>query len=409
MNHFRCIAIFILLCGIFFSAKGQQRAQVVSAMINGCGAVGVSDGANENMVVYTGNAAMTNVVAGDIDIRFGNTNPATFTITSTYTTDATLISDMNALLPGTCDFSFVGVTLGSTDIPAGSHILVLNDDITTTVDYDAWCGSGLGNSDDEIFVMISSDGTWDAGGTFPNTTASDRFITSRITNDDGLTVVTNAYNDQWASDADGNYARWNDNGGDAAIYSNYPSCTPTNADALPVTLIAFGAQQQQNTVKVNWTTAEELGNSHSNVYRSRDAITWEEIGIVGGQGTTSEIQYYEFTDRSPYSGRSYYRLKQNDFNGDSETFEAISVRFDRLQSTLEMYPNPSSDFITIDTSDPLDFIRIIGSHGSVYELPPAPNSNSVNKIFDIRDLPHGVYTVVIPGEGIRTRKKLLKQ
>lgn len=45
----------------------------------------------------------------------------------------------------------------------------------------------------------------------------------------------------------------------------------------------------------------------------------------GGNGTTTESTDYAFIDVAPYSGTSYYRVKQVDYNGDFEYSELVSV------------------------------------------------------------------------------------
>ena len=401
------VAVWVAACALFVNASAQQ-AQLVSAVIDGCG----TDGTSESMVIYTGGTDMTDVLAADIDIRFENSNPATTTITESFTSNASHISDMNDLLPGSCDFSFTGVDLGITDIPAGSHILILNDDVSTVVDYDNWCGSGLGNSSNLIYVMFSSDATWGSSGTFTNDPgigdANRRYFRSNITNDGGTTVTDLNYNSQWASIADGNYVQWNDGGGAAAVYSNYTNCTPDNVNGLPVSMLSFSANQNNNQLEVVWSTASESGNSHFDLYRSADGLNWEWMATLPGARDTNETQVYRYTDQAPLRGRNFYRLRQTDFNGNTETLEALSVFFDTAGMTLNLYPNPSSDYISVKCHEEVLYLSLISSDGVVHSLYPE-NSGNLTQEFDIRQLPSGIYQALIHTGQSTFRKRLIKK
>src|SRR5690606_29273558 len=92
---------------------------------------------------------------------------------------------------------------------------------------------------------------------------------------------------------------------DAAIDMDEVNCL-----ALPIELLRFDAIPGESDVKLEWETATELNNSHFEVERSADGRNFQQIGTVGGHGTTSQVIAYEFTDNSPLSGKSFYRLKQ---------------------------------------------------------------------------------------------------
>lgn len=395
MKYWRRKTLVLMLYVIFFNLQAQQ-AQLISALINGCGA---SDGLSEFLVVYSGGTEITNVQASDIDIRYGTVSAATATgVTDSYTSNAAFITSLNNLLPGTCDFSFAGVTLGVTDIPAGSHILILNDGVVTAIDFDGWCGQNLGT----VYVMFSDDITWTDAGTFANGPSADRFFRSVING----TTTDFDYSDQWAT-GDGNYAQWDDGGGTAVVYGNYVNCTPTDTDFLPVSLISFTAEAGHGYVDLRWETAEEISNSHFTLFKSQDGSQWQEIDFISGKGTTLERQLYDYRDSNPFRGRSYYRLKQTDFNGTYEFFETVSVFLEIADASPELFPNPVNDLFTIRSHDLIERISIISSTGNVYTIPIAVHETLLSQ-FDISHLPPGVYTVLIYCPDRVFRKKILK-
>lgn len=395
MKYWRRKALVLGLCAAFLNLHAQQ-AQLVSALINGCDA---SDGLSEYMFVYSGGTEITNVQASDIDVRYGDVSAASATgITDSYTSNSSFVTDLNNLLPGSCDFSFAGVTFGVTDIAAGSHILILNDGVTTAIDFDGLCGQGLGT----VYVLFSDDTDWADAGTFANGPSSDRFFRSVING----TTTDFDYSDQWAT-GDGNYAQWNDGGGTAVIYSNYTNCTPTNTDALPVSLISFTAREVDGQAVLRWETADELNNSHFTIYKSQDGSEWHELDLIAGNGTTEERQVYLYRDMNPYHGRSYYRLKQTDFNGTFEFFEAVSIFVEAKDESPLVFPNPANHILNIRSREVIDSLSFINSTGTLYPV-PVTGSETLLSRFDITHLPSGVYTLLIYCPGQVFRRKVLK-
>lgn len=394
MKYWRRKVFALMLCATFYNLSAQ-RAQLISALINGCGA---SDGLSEFLVVYSGGTEITNVQASDIDIRYGTMSAATATgVTDSYVDNASFITSLNALLPMSCDFSFAGVTLGVTDIPAGSHILILNDGVVTAIDFDGWCGQNLGT----VYVMFSSDLTWTDAGTFANGPSGNRYFRSVING----TTTDFDYSDQWAT-GDGNYAQWDDGGGTAVVYGNYTNCTPNDDSILPVTLISFTVGAKDGFVDLRWETADETDNSHFTLFKSPDGIQWQELDMIAGSGSTHEKQVYEYRDTNPFRERSYYRLKQTDFSGTYEFFEIISVLMEGGNDP-EIFPNPTQGLLSIRSHEPIEKLSFISKTGIVYTVDGTASEKMVSR-FNIGHLPPGVYIVLVYCPGRVIRKKLLK-
>ena len=111
---------------------------------------------------------------------------------------------------------------------------------------------------------------------------------------------------------------------------------------LPVTLISFNANVINDNVEIQWKTASEVNNDFFSIERSPDAETFEEIQIIKGKGTTNEENVYVIHDFNPIIGRSYYRLKQTDFNGTSTYSDLVTIEYEGPSfATLTVYPNPS--------------------------------------------------------------------
>ncbi|MBK6832863.1 MAG: T9SS type A sorting domain-containing protein [Bacteroidetes bacterium] len=123
---------------------------------------------------------------------------------------------------------------------------------------------------------------------------------------------------------------------------------------LPIELTEFYAQPESSTIVLNWITATEINNNRFEIERSKDGIVFEKIGnesskAQGGNSTSNLV--YSFIDLNPYSGTSYYRLKQIDHDGKFEYHSIISV--DREESKnikFVVFPNPNQGEFSVDFS-----------------------------------------------------------
>lgn len=126
------------------------------------------------------------------------------------------------------------------------------------------------------------------------------------------------------------------------------------ASPLPVELLTFTAKPEENKrVRCDWVTASEINNDFFTVERSKDGVSFEPIGMVDGSGTTSAISAYYFYDHSPYSGLSYYRLMQTDFDGTQSWSHIIAVRLDS-DNNIVIYPTIVNDQINIESTSDSD-------------------------------------------------------
>ena len=115
---------------------------------------------------------------------------------------------------------------------------------------------------------------------------------------------------------------------------------------LPVQLFTFTAQKADQTVLINWKTAQEQNSDRFEIERSTDGNSFKTIGSVAAIGNTHTITSYSFTDTQPFKGSNFYRLKQMDKDGAFTYSKVVSVYFDKLEK-LFIYPNPASDLLQI--------------------------------------------------------------
>lgn len=105
----------------------------------------------------------------------------------------------------------------------------------------------------------------------------------------------------------------------------------TANNPLPITLVAFNARPEGNTVRLEWTTASEYRNVLFVVERSENGFDFERILDVPGAFNSDVTLNYTQLDQLPLAGLSYYRLRQVDADGASTVSPAVAVLFGGLE------------------------------------------------------------------------------
>ncbi len=128
---------------------------------------------------------------------------------------------------------------------------------------------------------------------------------------------------------------------------------------IPVELISFTSSIQNGKVVLSWETATETNNQGFEVERKAGS-DWVKIGFVKGNGTTTEISKYSFTDNPKQSGvigEVSYRLRQIDYNGTATYTRELKVNLGNIidnYSLAQNYPNPFNPSTTIKFTLPYD-------------------------------------------------------
>jgi hypothetical protein len=177
---------------------------------------------------------------------------------------------------------------------------------------------------------------------------------------------------------------------------------------LPIGLISFEANLCEKSVCLTWQTESEVNNDFFTIEKSNDGKTWEFVDEIKGAGNSQIKLNYETMDRQPFSGLSYYRLKQTDFDGTFKYASIESVYLDDLNNKeFIIYPNPTRDIITIKgLSTEEKSLEIYNSIGQLLKTKIRTEGDGESHIqMDVSLLDPGVYYI----KTINAYKSFVKQ
>jgi hypothetical protein len=188
-------------------------------------------------------------------------------------------------------------------------------------------------------------------------------------------------------------------------------------EIVPVELLAFTASVKNSEVELLWSTASELNNMGFEIERSIDGQdNFVMVGFVEGKGSSTEINYYSFTDRPQVNGvnQLYYRLKQVDFDGTFSYSDVVNVTYDVPAEFVlsQNFPNPFNPSTRINYFLPKEIFVIV----KVYDFLGREVTTLVNEtrstgsydlVFDASNLPSGTYFYTLRTDNYSSTKKMI--
>ena len=137
-----------------------------------------------------------------------------------------------------------------------------------------------------------------------------------------------------------------------------------NTSPLPVDICSFTDNVLSRDINLSWTTCQEVNNRGFNVERralldanSNRYSDWVSLAFVPGNGTSNEQHNYTYSDKKLFTGKYEYRLKQMDFNSNSEYYDLnklVEIGKPNNADVSQNYPNPSNPKSKIDFQIPFD-------------------------------------------------------
>ncbi len=181
---------------------------------------------------------------------------------------------------------------------------------------------------------------------------------------------------------------------------------------LPVTLASFTGSVKGDLVQLAWVTASEEQNDYFTVQRSTAGSAYKTIGKVDGNGTTSQMHRYVYTDRPGPVARACYRILQTDYDGTVKLIgRPLSFRLE-VKPAVRLYPNPlppATEFTLVTAGYTGAFrIRIFDHTGlKVFDRKQGIRSVATT-LPGTANLPPGLYFIFVEGEELSFAASILK-
>ena len=184
---------------------------------------------------------------------------------------------------------------------------------------------------------------------------------------------------------------------------------PCGSFVLPVELKSFSVKCTNNSAKLVWSTASERNNDYFLLEKADEKGDFKFIGKIKGSGNSSDSKHYDFSDLYAFSGISYYRLSQVDFNGKSELLSTISFEntcLEKEKSTC--YYNPALNEITVngEFNQSADYsLKLINTLGQIISETAIKKSEKLTLKLD-QELAKSVYFVLVEGNDTKESIKI---
>ncbi|PZF72229.1 T9SS type A sorting domain-containing protein [Taibaiella soli] len=190
-----------------------------------------------------------------------------------------------------------------------------------------------------------------------------------------------------------------------ANISNFSPFTVGAAHVAPlaITLTDINAVNKGNANLISWKTASADASDIFTLERSQNGKDFVAITSLPVQKSISDYQY---TDTKPFNGVNYYRLKMTDKTLQASYSKVVIANtvVDNAAS-LNVYPNPATDNVTVYTGKSAGTITIADLNGKILK---AAAANTEATTINTNDLAKGVY-ILRYTEGTSTQQtKLVK-
>lgn len=173
--------------------------------------------------------------------------------------------------------------------------------------------------------------------------------------------------------------------------------------ALPLQLIHFNAQKQNNRVTLNWETENETNLDRFVTERSFDSRQWQTLSQVTAFNTPGKHDYAD-ADNYPAPGVNLYRLKQIDLDGSFKYSRIVKVDFSKSM-TLSISPNPATREVVIQSDKTITAMNLVDINGRIVKQ----FTGSVTNRYPLINIATGIYILrVQAGDSYQSAKLLIQ-
>lgn len=191
--------------------------------------------------------------------------------------------------------------------------------------------------------------------------------------------------------------------------SNFIKVAPTLAEFCPGSLdiewLDFSIkalnnhQKNKQEIQLNWQTSEEIQTSYYEIERSMNGVHFYSIGKIIANNNYN----YQFIDMNPVEGDNFYRIREINNDG---SFSFSSIRLIQLKDphAINIYPNPTSDLVYIESAEPIKKVSVLDAIGQTIHF-----VDPINSTVNLSSLPLGIYFIKIETATNFSIERVVKQ
>ncbi|MDD2636524.1 MAG: T9SS type A sorting domain-containing protein [Bacteroidales bacterium] len=178
-------------------------------------------------------------------------------------------------------------------------------------------------------------------------------------------------------------------------------------EPLPVELLYFTAECNGKDKVLTWETASENNSDYFQIMASTDGKYFVPVAKVQAAGHSSQNIKYNYT-LIGQNDKTYYRLKQVDFDGSSETFNIIHIDCGNdVNSQITAYPNPFDGKILYLNSTSTLINSVINIYDALGRLVYQTKCDEINSHVELKidtKLDPGAYYLEINSENEASKR-----
>lgn len=171
------------------------------------------------------------------------------------------------------------------------------------------------------------------------------------------------------------------------------------AGLLPLDFTSVNAFEKNNSVEINWGTANEKNVKQLDIERSLNGKEFSKLNVVTAQNYS--VNKYHWVDASPMEGNNYYRIASRDLDGRTTFSKVIKVYVDKALQGISIFPNPATinNFNLRMTNQQAGRyeLKLINSFGQIFisKVMPYAGGSSIERIDFLSTIPKGIYQLEI--------------